>query len=486
MAIQDLLGIRINQLQVTPSLNSTTKIVVQDGLDTTKAATIDTLENYLDVTNKIDFAFNSHLTSTDPHGDRAYSVAQLNLHKNELDAHGHKTYTDNSLTIHTQGLDPHGDRSYALGLMTTHNALTDPHGHKAYTIGEVSGHNLDVNAHNIDDRIETAIDDTRGVVNGFAPLDSNLLISSAYLPTTSNQVIFVTSLPATGVVGKLYINYSDDKQYYWTGAIFKELSNFSVGGVSLTTDDVAESTINLNRRYYTTLIETGINSAINTRINIGANLGTGLNVYKEKVGSTLNFRTLLAGDGITLNQTANSIEVSLAPVSSIENEPIDFSTVARTYVGELTNYLTTDGLVLNTTTYAHTMKYPTHGLTHYKGRIIVAKIKQGSGLEQIGKYNKIEEMRTWEVSFIINSHQEWDSADDPEEFSNIAAQTITEDLTNGLTTTGPTVSLNLHNDSKSVLIQCTSPNIANYVYLWKGTFKKTYLLHDPTGTIEHG
>jgi len=207
---------------------------------------------------------------------------------------------------------------------------------------------------------------------------------------------------------------------------------------------------------------------------------------KKKVGSTLNFRTLLAGDGITLNQTANSIEVSLAPVSSIENEPIDFSTVARTYVGELTNYLTTDGLVLNTTTYANTMKYPTHGLTHYKGRIIVAKVKQGSGLEQIGKYNKIEEMRTWEVSFIINSHQEWNSIDDPVEFSNIAAQTITEDLTSGLTTTDPTVSLSLHNDSKSVLIQCTSPNIANYVYLWKGTFKKTYLSHDSTGTIDHG
>ncbi len=44
-------------------------------------------------------------------------------------------------------------------------------------------------------------------------------------------------------------------------------------------------------------------------INGGANIGTGVNVFKNKSGSNLNFRTLVAGTGITLTQSTNEILV---------------------------------------------------------------------------------------------------------------------------------------------------------------------------------
>tara|TARA_R100000541_G_scaffold2918_1_gene9475 strand:- start:8080 stop:9441 length:1362 start_codon:yes stop_codon:yes gene_type:complete len=44
--------------------------------------------------------------------------------------------------------------------------------------------------------------------------------------------------------------------------------------------------------------------------NLAANVGTGKEVWKDKVGETLNFRTLVEGTNITIGQTANELTIT--------------------------------------------------------------------------------------------------------------------------------------------------------------------------------
>lgn len=44
--------------------------------------------------------------------------------------------------------------------------------------------------------------------------------------------------------------------------------------------------------------------------NLAANVGSGLGIWKDKVGETLNFKSLIAGDNINLTQTQDEITIS--------------------------------------------------------------------------------------------------------------------------------------------------------------------------------
>ncbi len=46
--------------------------------------------------------------------------------------------------------------------------------------------------------------------------------------------------------------------------------------------------------------------------NLAANVGSGKKVWKDKVGETLNFRTLVEGSGITIGESTNEITISAA------------------------------------------------------------------------------------------------------------------------------------------------------------------------------
>lgn len=484
----DLNGIRLNELQTNPALYPSTYFLIQNGTDKAENSTIALLENYLDINLKISSAVDTHTNASDPHGDRAYNTALLNNHTSLDNAHGHKTYTDNTVIVHTQGLDPHGDRLFATQLMNTHNALTDPHGHKAYANSQIATHNADTSAHGIQTSINTTINSLRGTLNGFAPLDSNEKIPTNYLPTSNVSTIFVFVLPATGVSNVVYVNMTDNNQYFWTGSSFQKLSSYNIGSASLTTDNVAESTTDLNKRYFSTLRQATLENSINLRLNNAISLGTEPtrgNVFKEKIGSTIYLRSIVAGDGIIVAETTTGITISKEPESVIESEPTEFTLQTRTYPGTLTGTMTLDGDPLDTVTYINTLSVPENGLTFFEGRVVVSKVKQGSGLAQAGKYNATEEVRTWQVKLLISSYTNWTALQDPTQVVSILSSEITEDMIVGSSNTSAIINPSVVAADKAVLIGVQSNNDLNYVYLWKGTFKKTSLRHESTGTIDH-
>lgn len=484
----ELNGLRLNELQTNPALYPNTLLLIQNGTDKAENTTVDHLDNYLNVNTKINASAASHLAAADPHGDRAYNSTLLNNHTTLDDAHGHKTYTNNTLIVHSQSLDPHGDRLFSTQLMSSHNGNTDPHGHKAFTNLKIAEHESNTSAHGIQNSISTAINNLRGTFTGFAPLDSNLKIPTSYLPTSNVSTLFVFSLPPIGLLNVIYVNMSDKSQHFWTGSNFEKLSSFNLGNVSLTTNDVAESTDNSDRRYFTMIRESSLINSINLRLNGALNLGSGIgtaNVFKEKIGSTLYFRSIVAGDGIVVSETSSGITISKEPESVLETEPTEFTLQTRTFPGSNVQTLTLDGSALNTITFENTLKVPENGLTFFEGRIIVSKVKQGSGLSQTGKYNSVEETRTWKVRLLLSSYQNWTSTIDPVQAVSIVSTEIVEDMIVGSSNTSAIITPTVDALRKALMIGVQSNNDLNYVYLWKGTFKKTFLKHDSTGTIDH-
>lgn len=97
--------------------------------------------------------------------------------------------------------------------------------------------------HALDCKEDTA---RKGVADGYAPLDANLLIPSVFLPSYVDDVIEVAKyneLPHPGESGKIYNPLDKNKVYRWGGSDYAEISS-SPGS----TDEVAEGAAHL---YYT-------------------------------------------------------------------------------------------------------------------------------------------------------------------------------------------------------------------------------------------
>ena len=68
----------------------------------------------------------------------------------------------------------------------------------------------------------------KGVASGVCPLDTNALIPTQYFPSSVDEIIEVanfSSLPSTGVSGKIYVTLDNHKVYRWGGTSYVEISS---------------------------------------------------------------------------------------------------------------------------------------------------------------------------------------------------------------------------------------------------------------------
>ena len=71
--------------------------------------------------------------------------------------------------------------------------------------------------------------------------------------------------------------------------------------------------------------------------NLAANVGSGKKVYKDKVGETLNFRTLVEGSGITIGESANELTISSTGSGAVTSLTTTGTSGAATLVGGVLN-----------------------------------------------------------------------------------------------------------------------------------------------------
>ena len=78
----------------------------------------------------------------------------------------------------------------------------------------------------------------KGAANGVAPLDTNGLIASAYLPSYVDDVLEYATragFPAMGETGKIYVDTDTNKTYRWGGSEYVEISaSLALGKTSST------------------------------------------------------------------------------------------------------------------------------------------------------------------------------------------------------------------------------------------------------------
>lgn len=156
----ELTGKSIAELQQAPSLSPTTNLIVQrEGSTRAEKTQLDKISSYLinsaivstniQETSQVSStnAINSHISSTDPHGDRAYALNLNNNHINQADPHGDRLYTDTKVSNHSTAIDPHGDRAYSNSILNTHKIANDPHGDRQYADGKIDEHSTKVDPH---------------------------------------------------------------------------------------------------------------------------------------------------------------------------------------------------------------------------------------------------------------------------------------------------------------------------------------------------
>lgn len=100
----------------------------------------------------------------------------------------------------------------------------------------------------LDTKVNTSI---MGVANGIATLDSNGLVPTSQLPSYVDDVLEFATLPATGEMGKIYVNTTNNTTYRWSGSAFVAITSGAVssvagktGVVTLTSADVGLGNVN--------------------------------------------------------------------------------------------------------------------------------------------------------------------------------------------------------------------------------------------------
>ena len=126
----------------------------------------------------------------------------------------------------------------------------------------------------------------------------------------------VSSLSLTASDGDKELLSTNNVIYYWESGQWNPV-DLNIGIVAW--DITNENAIMWNGTEWFVLNE-------NTT---AVNLGTGFEVFKEKISDELNFRTIIAGDNITITETADSLEIeSVLSNNSVTEQKIEDGAVS--------------------------------------------------------------------------------------------------------------------------------------------------------------
>lgn len=314
----DLIGIQISELTTSPSLADTTFLPIQRvGIEIAEKVNLQNLSSYLInstlfstyIDTSVNSKINSHVISSDPHGDRAYTNTLLQNHIVATDPHGDRAYSDTKLNTtiqnHTIANDPHGDRAYATTAIQNHTLAVDPHGDRAYTNGKLI-ENLTTSNTYTDTQIQLKLTTQLGVT--IAPL------VDGKVPTTyiTSSLLFNnrSSFPSTGTTSILYVDTAGDDIYRWNGTTYTNLTPaVNVESLNLTTDNVAQGSNN-ERSYLTQALKTKYDEKI-SEVIVTEEIEPKNNIIKEVDNDKIvKLKNIQTESSITLIDNDNSIIIT--------------------------------------------------------------------------------------------------------------------------------------------------------------------------------
>ena len=155
----------------------------------------------------------------------------------------------------------------------------------------------------------------KGIVGTISPTAVNISPAEVNVSQSSNSVILTVNdkVSAANVTGASYIAPINGQ----AGRMFKNKEGNILNFKTLIPGNNIQITNNVNGNEVTisTLLDTSYLTG--GERNIGANVGGATEVYKEKNGFELVFRTLSAGPGISLSQQTSTVTISAAAFPSL-------------------------------------------------------------------------------------------------------------------------------------------------------------------------
>ena len=145
----------------------------------------------------------------------------------------------------------------------------------------------------------------------------------------SGRIMAGDALPPSAAEGELFYLIPAHTYYYWDGTTWVALGGTSgtttATNIGTGTGEIFESKVGAVIRLRTLKNNDGklsittsgdevlIETVPGVFVEDAANVGAGAEVFRDKTGSTLNFRTLFGASGIDVNTVGDTIELSLSP-----------------------------------------------------------------------------------------------------------------------------------------------------------------------------
>ncbi len=269
-------------------------------------------------TNDTDFT--SHTSAVNPHGTGHTDLTSgigTNTHA-QIDTHIstatiHRTQSDTQTT--TTNLWSASKINTELGLktnetdFTAHTGAVNPHGtgHTDLTSGIGTNTHAQIDAHIVDNS-HLSTDERAAMDNVNFPLNAGNPFATMQDVTGGGATTYLelTDTPAsyTGQQGKLVkVNATED------GLIFGDPS-----GTTVSWGDITGTLSN----------QTDLQAELDAKVGDGANVGAGVGlVYRDKTSTTLNFKSLAQGSGITITNNADDITIEATGGGGIPEAPDD-------------------------------------------------------------------------------------------------------------------------------------------------------------------
>ena len=158
----------------------------------------------------------------------------------------------------------------------------------------------------------------KGAVNGLAELDANGKVLTSQLPSYVDDVIegTLSTFPATGETGKIYVDTTTNKTYRWSGSAFVEISaSLALGETSSTAYRGDRGKIAYDHSQ-----ATHAPSNAEKNQNAFSNIAVSGQTTVE-ADSTTDTLTLVAGSNVTITTDATNDKITIAAKDTVYTHP---------------------------------------------------------------------------------------------------------------------------------------------------------------------
>lgn len=254
--------------------------------------------------------YQQHIKDFDPHGDRLYTDTLLEIHNIAEDPHGDRYYTDYELETHSKSTDPHGDREYSDKQLKDHENATDPHSIIPIVTSLIEAHDKNNSSHNFENRLNTITNSVDKQINTklLSMVGDSIapLVNGEVPSTLYKNFVKVEGLGVRPTIGERGVLYLDEITE--TVSYWDGSRYLEVRGSSSRGEEILTTDlIEEGERSDKRFFTQELEDRLNSKISSVNSTSTDNSLLAYSEGTDILFKTLIAEGDISLKDIGSSI-----------------------------------------------------------------------------------------------------------------------------------------------------------------------------------